>query len=266
MKSAWWSVLDKDRGSRPRCVLLADGARSEVADRLTGLVGLPDVTVTADDCWMPCGKPVRMHNGWNPGPAAEARLDRDEGFLRPEAQRQLRHWWLAAAPGANTPNWDLAATCNIEGKCGLLLVEAKAHANELSTAGKSTPRSANGWKNHEQIGAAIAQANAGFQRDAGGSWGLTRDRHYQLSNRFAWSWRLTSLDVPVVLVYLGFLNAEDMERDGPLFLSESDWGRAIKDHARGIVPAAFWEKRLVLNGMLFRPLIRAIEVLFPPDA
>ena len=264
MESGWWRVLDKDRGSRPRCVLLADGARSEVADRLTGLVGLPDVTVTANDCWMPCGKPVRTRNGWNLGPAAEARLDRDEGFLPLEAQRQLRDWWLAVVPGANTPNWDLAATCNIEGRDGLILMEAKAHANELSTAGKSAPQSANGWENHERIGAAIALANTGFQRDAGGSWGLTRDRHYQLSNRFAWSWRLTSLCVPVVLVYLGFLNAEDMEPAGALFRFQSDWARAIKDHARGIVPDACWEKRLVLNSMPFRPLIRAIEVPFTP--
>ena len=165
MDSAWWRVLDKSRGSRPRCVLLADGARSEVADRLTDLVGLPDVTVTANDYWMPCGKPVRTRNGWNPGPAAEARLDRDDGFLLPEAQRQLRDWWLAEAAGANTPNWDLAATCNVEGGSGLVLIEAEAHAKDLSTAGKSPPRSANEWKNHEQIGAAIAQANAGFQRE-----------------------------------------------------------------------------------------------------
>ena len=46
METAWWQALGKDnRGSRPRCVLLADGSRQEVAVRLTDLVGLADVTV-----------------------------------------------------------------------------------------------------------------------------------------------------------------------------------------------------------------------------
>ena len=63
-------------------------------------------------------------------------------------------------------------------------MEAKAHSNELSNAGKSKPRTVNGWKNHEQIGSAIEQAQAGLGCIAGESWGLSKDGHYQLSNRF----------------------------------------------------------------------------------
>ena len=265
MESPWWRVLEKVRGSRPRCVLLADGKKRDVADRLTELVGLPDVVVSVNDFWMPCGKPVWTSKGWNKRPAAEARLDRNVGFLPPQARQQLRDWWLKVVRGANTPNWDLATTCQFEGRNGLVLMEAKAHSNELSIAGKSTPRRENGWKNHEQIGFAIEQARAGFEQDVGGSWRLARDSHYQLSNRFAWSWKLTLLGIPVVLVYLGFLNAEDMSPDGPLFRSEGDWVRAMKDHARGVVDDTCWEKRLVLTGAPFRPLIRAIEVPFAPS-
>jgi len=234
----------------------------EFANRLTELVGLRDVAVSENDFWMPRGRPVWAPDGWKREPAAEARLDRDAGFLPRDAQQQLRDWWLAAARGANAPNWDLAATCSIEGRCGLILVEAKAHANELSSAGKSTPRSASGWQNHERIGRAIAQANAGFRRDAGGSWGLARDHHYQLSNRFAWSWKLTALGVSVVLIYLGFLNAEEMATDGALFRSEDDWACAVREHARGVTDDASWQQRLVLNDRPFRPLIRAIDVPF----
>ena len=61
------------------------------------------------------------------------------------------------------------------------------------------------------------------------------DHHYQLSNRFAWLWKLASLGIPVVLLYLGFLNAQDMTDDGPLFRSEEEWTRAMKDHRRGAV-------------------------------
>ncbi len=264
METVWWQVLDKTRGSRPRTVLLADGARPDVARRLTDLVGVPNVAVTANDFWMPLGKPVRTGTGWNKEPAKEARLDRDASFLPAAARQALRRWWLEVPRGANSPNWDLASTCRIEGGNGMLLVEAKAHSKELSVAGKSAPSTGNGWKNHERIGSAIEQARAGFRRDAGGSWRIARDSHYQLANRFAWSWKLTSLGVPVVLVYLGFLNAEDMAKEGSLFRSEDDWGRAVRHHARGVVDDTCWDRRLVVNGQSFTPLIRALELPFAP--
>ena len=65
MGTAWWKSLGKDnRGSRPRCVLLTDGSSQEVATRITDLVGLPDVTVSASDLWLPMGKPFRTNKGW----------------------------------------------------------------------------------------------------------------------------------------------------------------------------------------------------------
>ena len=184
-----------------------------MSGRLTELVHLPKVKVSPTDQWMPCGKPILTTAGqWDPTPAAEARLDRDDGFVSSELQRQLRDWWLASNKGANTPNWDLASTCHIDGRKGLLLVEAKAHAAELSTAGKRLRKhsSLNSHANHQRIAEAIQQANAGLRRATGGSWNLSRDHHYQLSNRFAWAWKLATLGLPTVLVYLGFLEAEEM--------------------------------------------------------
>ena len=70
MKSTWWRTLDKDRGSRPISVQLAHATRLEFADRMTGLVGLSDVTVSANDFWMPRGGPVWTPDGWNREPAA----------------------------------------------------------------------------------------------------------------------------------------------------------------------------------------------------
>ena len=266
MELAWWRVLGTDtRGSRPRCVLLVDGNRHAVAARLTNLVGLPDVTVSPDDLWMPYGKPVRTGKGWDKNPAAEAQLHRHDGFVAPQVRQQLLDWWLEVVPRANTPNWDVAATCNIDGKAGLVLVEAKAHASELSGAGKSEPRTPNGWKNHARIGSAIEEANTGLRRVAGGTWQLSRDERYQLANRFAWSWKLASLGVPVVLIYLGFLNAEDMVDDGVLFRSKSDWTRTLKHHVRGVADEACWGKHLEVSGTSLRPVIRVIEVPFTPD-
>ena len=179
METEWWHDLDKRRGSRPRCVLLVDGTRRAVAARLTDLVGLPEVAVSPNDFWMPRGKPIKTGKGWDKEPVAEARLDRSAEFVAPEVRRKLRDWWLEIVRGANTPNWDLATTCTIEGREGLLLVEAKAHSNELSNAGKPEPPTENGWKNHERIGQAIEQANAGLGRVTARPWGLSRDSHYQ---------------------------------------------------------------------------------------
>ena len=267
MGTAWWQALGKDnRGSRPRCVLLTDGSRQEVAARLTDLIGLPDVVVSASDLWLPMGKPIRTNKGWDAKPSAEARIDRDDGLVAATVRRELAEWWLEVIGSTSrTPQWDVAATCSIEGRDGLILVEAKAHSSELSTDGKRNPGSDNGWKNHDRIELAIAQANVGLQLAAGGSWALSRDKCYQLSNRFAWSWKLASLGVPVILVYLGFLSAKEMAPNGVPFRSEDDWETTLRGHARGVSDDACWGRRVEVNGMPLWPLIRAIDVPFPPD-
>lgn len=264
----WWEGLGKDnRGSRPRCVLLVDGNRDEVAERLTRLVAFPGVAVSSNDKWMPCGKPVHDNGWWDDTPAIEVQLDKAEHFISREIQYKLQNWWLAAHRGARTPTWDIASTCKIMGKLGLLLFEAKAHENELGISGKMPPRhgaSANSQRNHEKIGQAILEANYGLTKLTGNSWNLSRDSHYQLSNRFAWSWKLASLGIPVVLVYLGFLNAKDMFDAGQLFHSESDWERVLKYHSDGIVDNSCWGKCLDCNGTPFIPLIRAFDQPFDP--
>ena len=100
--------------------------------------------MSPNDFWMPRDKPVKTGNGWDKTPAAEARLDRDRRFVAPGARHGLRDWWLEVVRGANTPNWDVASMCLIEGREGLLLVEAKAHLSELSRQGKSKPGTPNG--------------------------------------------------------------------------------------------------------------------------
>ena len=76
---SWLEQLPKKerRGSRPRCILFMDGDRETVAARLTELVGLSSVKVSADDKWMPYGKPVKKEDdSWDKTPAAESqRMD-----------------------------------------------------------------------------------------------------------------------------------------------------------------------------------------------
>ena len=243
-------------------MLLVDGTRESVAETLTDLIGLEDAAVTSGDCWMPRGKPVKQATGWDVAPTVEARIDRDPGFIDSRSQQILRDWWLTVSTRANTPNWDIASTCLVRGEPGLLLVEAKAHANELSTSGKSKPTTCNGWKNHGRIASAIDEANAGFERATGMPWSLSRDNSYQLSNRFAWAWKLVSLGIPVILIYLGFLAAEDMAADGPLFHTHDDWANSLKRHSAGTVNDSCWDKPLDFDGVPLLPLIRTLEQPF----
>ena len=151
------------------------------------------------------------------------------------------------------------------GKPGLLLIEAKAHSNELKPDGKRLDRTAS-LENHKQIGWAIVEASDGLASATGKPWGLSRDHHYQLSNRFAWSWKLASLGIPVVLLYLGFLNAQDMADDGPLLRSEAEWTRALKDHSRGAVDETCWGEWLDFAGVPFIALTRGVDQPFDSNA
>jgi len=112
------------RGSKPRCHFLTHGTKAEVAAELTKLVE-PWGHVRPDCRWLPRGFEC----------TDEAKLAESPGFLPPGIQEAVSRWWLAARRGANTPNWDLASTCRIQRRFGLMFVEAKAHVAELSAAG-----------------------------------------------------------------------------------------------------------------------------------
>ena len=97
---------------------------------LLQLVAPVDCRLSARSRWMPRG--YRSPD--------EARLETFGPAVWPETEAWsvLRKWWLAHERGANTPNWDIAASCEIDGSPGLILVEAKANVPELSVAGKPT--------------------------------------------------------------------------------------------------------------------------------
>ena len=255
----WVMQLDNKRGSRPRCVLLVDGNPNDVAERLTQIVNLPDVVVSPDDKWMPCGKPVLRENGlWDMDPAKEVRLSDPNCLVSCAVQQQLKNWWLVH--GGNTPNWDIASTCTIKSEPGLLLVEAKAHRNELSEPDKCGSGNS---ENLKRICCAIAEASAGLESMTGNPWALSLDHHFQLSNRFAWSWKLVSLGIPVVLLYLGFLNAREM--GGQLFQSKAEWQKILKKYCEGVVDNTRWGEWLYCKDVPLIPLIRAFDQPFDPD-
>ncbi|MEE9443064.1 MAG: hypothetical protein V3V99_10410 [candidate division Zixibacteria bacterium] len=231
-------------GSKPRCHLLTHGAPEQVAERLTRLI-TPWGLVAATDNWMPQGfddvKEAQLHN-------AQRLLD-----VNPYGQA-LKSWWLAVARrNSVTPNWDIASTCTIDGKCGLLLVEAKAHHEELKQDDRC---GASNKRNFERIGEAIHAANDGLNKVRDG-WNLSHENHYQLCNRFAWSWKLATLGIPVVLVYLGFLNADEMPNP---FSGAQSWDKAVRDYAKDLVPESVWGSKLTLDDAPIYPLIRSMKI------
>ena len=244
------------RGSKPRCHLFTDGMRAEVAGRLTALVR-PYGTVLQTDHWMPEG----FDN------IEEVQLHKPNDLISKEMSRKLENWWFEVGGGLG-PTWDLVSQCVLGNgshrKRALLLVEAKAHRAELEgeSDGKMLKSSAssNSCRNHERIGSAIEGANVGLcSFTAHRGWKLSRDSCYQMANRFAWAWKLASLGKPVVLVYLGFLNAIEMSDKSDPFNEYAEWDECVKTHAKCMVPEEAWNHSWkASDGTFFVPRIMTV--------
>jgi hypothetical protein len=233
------------KGSRLRCLLLTTDAQAGVADFLNSLVA-PHAAVTAQHHWAPRG--LRE--------PSEARLGETPSFLTKADRDELTCWWLAEPARANTPNWDLVSTCRINDRSGLVLVEAKAHEDEFADdrCGATNPL------NIKQIENALAEAAAAWNGLTPG-FALSATSHYQLSNRFAFAWKLAAMRVPVVLVYLGFLRAHEMQQDNRVLLSSAaKWRDRVLTESAGTVPSAAWDRTFDVDGTPLTVLIRSAVV------
>ena len=227
-----------------------------MAGRLTRLVK-PFGSVSKNYDWIPAGF-QRVD---------EVQLHKPNALIADETSRRLENWWFEVHGGAG-PNWDLVSQCVVgsgnDARRGLLLVEAKAHWAELEgeRAGKKlgAGASSNSRRNHDRIGRAIDEANVGLRSlTTNPGWALSRDSCYQMANRFAWAWKLVDLGVPVVLVYLGFLNAAEMSDKGDPFSGHADWVECVKTHAKDRVPEEAWEHSWkVLDGTSLVPHIVSV--------
>jgi hypothetical protein len=206
----------------------------------------------------------------------EAKLGDALSFLSDGHREAVTGWWLAVRKRANTPNWDMASTATIDGTEGLVLVEAKAHSAEIKIDGKPAGRKPvpaedkaetrsvgarpdNSARNHERIAIACREASAALD-DLLPGWALSIESRYQLCNRFAWTWKLASLGIPVILVYLGFLHAEEMRDQGLPLDSAENWDRLVRDHSHGIVPPLVWDRAISIQGTPVRAVIRSMDV------
>ena len=240
------------RGSRKH--VLDWTARPEFVSEMIALVSAIPVKITAGAKWMPrCLEEPD-----------EARLETfgPDWIPSHHAWGNLKDWWLIHKQGANTPNWDIAVGCIIEDRPGLVLVEAKANWQELKVDGKVLRKNASkkSQENHQQIGKAIAEANSGWQR-IDPRVAITRDSHYQLANRLAYTWKLGMLGFPVVLVYLGFTQDEGIRDVGDPFIDSQDWNQAFSNYADSIVPLELFGRRIDLGPAPVWLVLRSRPVL-----
>jgi hypothetical protein len=225
---------------------------TDFTDQLSELLHPTDAVVQSTDTWMPKG-----YNNPN-----EARLEQFGPHILSTINWQtLQDWWFAYKPGANTPNWDLASTCTIQGRQGLVLVEAKSHAQELETAGKrlESTASINSRKNHDHIGQAIKQASDALGKVIPGI-NISLDTHYQLANRVAYSWKIASLGIPVVLVYLGFLGDKNISDVGKPFIDDNNWLQVMRTYRRDQIPEDFTERWIYCGKESMQMIIRSLPV------
>jgi len=157
----------------------------------------------------------------------------------------------------------IASTCVIEGRSGLLLVEAKAHDQELikEEAGKKREKIqlADSLRNCAQIDSCMYHANILLSAETKLSWSLSIEHYYQMSNRFAWAWKLTELGTPVILVYLGFLKTEEVGDQGVPFAEHISWENLVKSQSTTLFPKNVWNNRWLLHGQPLVPLIKSYE-------
>lgn len=232
------------RGSRYRCLLATHQTDAAVAAFLSGL--------------MPDGMDTSKHHRWAPrgfSEPDEVKLAESDDFLDLATREKLRHWWLARTNGANTPNWDLVSEYDHHGKTGILLVEAKAHEAEFANdrCGATNP------ENLARIQSALKDATDGWNRLQDG-FHLQAESKYQLSNRFAFAWKLATLGTPVVLVYLGFLDAKEMLPNRRLLTDAAAWRRCVVEGSGEHVPASVWGRTFEVDGTPLTVLIRSVRV------
>ena len=71
--------------------------------------------------------------------------------------------------------------------------------------------------------------------------------------------------MPVVPLYLAFLNAQEMQDEGPLFRSEAEWSRTLKDYSQDLVDETCWGEWLDIGSTPFIALVRVIDQPFDPN-
>lgn len=99
-------------------------------------------------------------------------------------------------------------------------------------------------------------------------WWVPNDRQLSLTPNFDIASTCTIdgapgllLVIPVVLVYLAFLNAKDMSKPGEApFPDAGAWEALVRSHSAPLFPGKIWNGHWSVNGVPLIPLIRSLEL------
>lgn len=80
---------------------------------------------------------------------------------------------------------------------------------------------------HDKIGDAVSEAKGALSNFCSDI-KISRDNHYQLSNRIAYAWKLASMGIPTILLYLGFTSDPAWISARDHFDSKQQWHDAIQ--------------------------------------
>jgi len=176
----------------------------------------------------------------------------------------LNKWWLKR--NARTPVWDLVCTALINDTPGFILIEAKSHQNELLKT-KDESGAIKGSPNRCKIEEALSVINSQY------GYNLSADNYFQLSNRIAWSLKLASLGIPVVLIYLGCLETKEMSisKNDSLLYNDEQWEGIVTNYSKE-VDFEDWGKiisgeklkddNIPVESSFFCPIIRSVNIQF----
>jgi len=213
-----------------------------------------EFTIAKDAIWMP--------NGWEQ-PKESRLFNKASPFLDPGRKDILRRWWLAHE--GNIPNWDLIVQAAGRRGPALVLVEAKAKVSEFDCKPKpllyrseDLEAREKTTENHQQIGRAIDEASNALSSQ---KISISRDHHYQLSNRIAMAWKLASLGVSSTLVFLGFTGDREISKEGDYFADDGHWHRAFTDYLEGVLPVDLLENDISSGAASFRVLSRSLPAI-----
>ncbi|MGI6198048.1 MAG: hypothetical protein ACOYIS_02825 [Candidatus Cloacimonadaceae bacterium] len=234
------------KGSRQRCLLLTGMGKTALQKALLQIIGQE----TADKLKIKFTDEFDYYPKGFPNPN-EIELDKVELPVNVHYREKLNKWWLKRS--AKTPTWDLVCNAEINEEPGLILVEAKAYEGELPEEGSDAKE-----PNRSSIMGALKDVNDAYDYE------LSIDKCYQMSNRIAWGIKLASKGIPVVLIYLGFENAIEMDR-GDLIETWDKWNCTVRKHSQ-IISFEDWEKEIPgnklcnVNPSFFYPIIRTANV------
>jgi len=96
---------------------------------------------------------------------------------------------------------------------------------------------------------------------------ISRNTHYQLANRIAFAWKLATLGVPTVLVYLGFTGDDGIADAGEPFRDHAHWVVEFDRYAHGGVPSSLREVKVPCGASYFWLLVRdrpVVSISAPP--